>query len=173
MEKVRNDVYSLEQWEKDGSFNAEAGQQISGDIYERFLNCMHPLTLPSGKAEQALHDYGVPVHAGFLMGEPRGTNEDGRSLYPAFGTNNFGKGSKYFYLGLSIAEQPIKNGTYYVFDCLNAFIADKLFPVKEFNGDADAIQTAANYEADLYKCTFKAGECTSRKVLHEAWAAMN
>lgn len=164
-----SNIYTMEQWTNDGTFSAEAGQEISADVYEQMLNCIPPENLPRNKARQALQDYDIPVHAGFLMGEPHSTDGDGHLLYLAFGMNDYGKGKKYYYLGLSIKE-PELNGDYYFFDCLNAFVSDRYFEVSAFKGDADAISTAANYEATLYRYTYVHGERTKRTVLYDPWA---
>lgn len=165
-------VYTMEQWTKDRTFKAEAGQQIEAELYEYFFNCMPPKRLPKGKAQQALQDYSIPVHAGFLMGEPHSTNKDGDELYLAFGMNDYGrsvnhKEPKYYYLGLSIAEKEIADGFYYFFDCFNAELTDRYFKASAFKDDKDAIATAANYEATLYKYEFKGGESVNIITLYD------
>lgn len=61
-------------------------------------------------------------------------------------------------------------GVYYSFDCMNAFLEDKLFPASEFANEREAKQIAANYEATLYKHTFNAnGVKTSTKTLYDPW----
>lgn len=63
---------------------------------------------------------------------------------------------------------------YYSFDCMNAFLADKLFPVGTFEGgDREAIKTAANYEATLYKHTFENGERVDSVKLYDPWACFD
>lgn len=161
-------IYDREQWEKDREFKADPGQEITEDIYNEMLNCMPPKNLPRGKARQALQDYRIPVHAGFLMGEPHSTSPEGE-LYLAFGMNNYGKGEHYYYLGLARPEKKL-NGTYYYMDCMNAFVNDGLFPAKEFKDEQEAIQTAGNYEATLYKYEYRNGERVSSTVLYEPWA---
>ena len=60
---------------------------------------------------------------------------------------------------------------FYTFDCMNAFLADKLFPVSTFEGgDREAIHTAANYEATLYKHRFCNGERVLSEKLYDPWA---
>lgn len=163
------EIYTNEQWEKDRTFKAVAGQEVTEEIYLHMLNCMPPKNIPKSKAEQALHDYRIPVHAGFLMGEPHDTNSSGEELYLAFGMYDFGSGLKreprYFYLGLSIAEKEL-TGEYYYFDCMNAEV-NKLFEVSAFENDKEAIATAANYEATLYRYKYIDGERISSKVLYE------
>lgn len=164
-------IYTKADWEKDRTFNAEAGQEISEEIYNDMLNCMPPENLPRSKAEQALQDYSIPVHAGFLMGEPHSCNKDGDQLYLAFGMNDYGKGKHYYYLGLSI-KAPELHGKYYYFDCLNA-VVNKYFLVSAFKDDNDAIKTAADYEATLYKYEFRHGERVSSAVLYDPWDCFN
>lgn len=128
------ELYTMERWKADRTFKAKPGQEIAADVYEEMLNCMPPRTLPQEKARQALQDYKIPVHAGFLMGEPHSSD---------------------------------KRGQYYLAFGMNAFVNDGLFPAAEFKDDADAIQTAANYEATLYKYEYRHGERISSAVLYE------
>lgn len=167
---MKENIYTAEQWAKDRTFKADAGQQIEASIYEEMLNCMPPKSLPRETAQKALREYNVPVHAGFLMGEPNSTNEAGQQLYLAFGMNDYGSGTKkepkYFYLGLSVQEETL-NGNYYYFDCMNAFLTERYFKETAFKGDSEAIETAANYEATLYKYTFKDGEPVETITLYD------
>ena len=158
-------LYTMEQWTADGTFNAEPGQEITADVYEAMLNCMPPGKLPREKARQALRDYGIPVHAGFLMGEPHSSDKRGQ-YYLAFGMYDYGKGKHYYYLGLSLPARQIPDGIYYFMDCMD-FVNDGLFPQSEFNDDADAIQTAANYEATLYKYEYRNGAQINSTVLYQ------
>lgn len=173
MKTEKNNVYTMEQWTQDRTFKAEPGQEVEAAIYEQMLNCMPPKSLPRGKALYALESLNVPVHAGFLMGEPHSSNANGEQLYLAFGMNDYGSGTRrephYFYLGLSIAEKPIADGFYYFFDCLNAMLTDRYFEAGAFKDDKDAISTAANYEATLYKYEFKDGDRVSSKVLYDPY----
>lgn len=158
-------IYDRTQWEADRTFNAAAGQEITEEIYNEMLNCMPPLNLPRNKARQALEALNISVHAGFLMGEPHSSNKGGL-LYLAFGMNDYGKGKHYYYLGLSHAAKKL-NGEYYYMDCLNAFVNDGLFKVSEFKDEQEAIDTAANYEAALYKYTYKDGERVSNALIYD------
>lgn len=166
-------VYTVEQWKRDGYFNAEAGQEVSEGVYNEMLNCMPPKTLPRSKVQQALEDYDIPVHAGFLMGEPHSSDEKGRQLYLAFGMNDYGRGNHYYYLGLSHVE-PEFNGFYYFFDCLGLLfngdhtgLPDNFIPARAFKDDKEAISMAADYEATLYRLTYKHGERVETVVLYE------
>ena len=160
------EVYTMEQWNTDRDFKAVPGQEITEQIYDEMLNCMPPEDLPRNKAAQALDDYDIPVHAGFLMGEPHSTDADGRALYMAFGMHDYGKGKHYYYLGLARAQERL-NGQYYYFDCLNAIDNDGLLPAATFANDADAIRKAADYEATLYKCEYRDGERINSTMLYE------
>ena len=165
------EIYTRSQWAQDGDFKAEPGQEIEAGIYEQMLNCITPLDLPAGKARQALNDFDIPVHAGFLMGEPHSQDKKG-PLYMAFGMNDYGKGKRYFYLGLSYP--PVKlDGEYYYMDCLNAFVNNGLFPASEFEDDAEAIRTAADYEATLYKYRYVKGDRISSQVLYDPFEIFN
>lgn len=91
------EVYTMEQWNTDRDFIAVPGQEISPAIYDEMLNCMSPKDLPGEKARQALDYYSIPVHAGFMTGEPLSTDAAGRILYLAFGMNDHGKGKRCYY----------------------------------------------------------------------------
>lgn len=169
-------IYTMEQWAKDRSFNAEVGQEISKEVYNNMLNCMPPKSLPRLKAIYALSALNIPVHAGFLMGEPHSSDKDGQ-LYLAFGMNDYGSGTRrephYYYLGLSHKE-PELNGGYYFFDCLGLLfngdrtgLPDNFIPVRAFKDNQEAISTAANYEATLYRYEYKDGERVSSATLYE------
>lgn len=160
------EAYTMENWKADREFKAQPGQEITEQVYEEMFNCMPPQRLPRSKANQALQDYNIPVHAGFLMGEPHSAGKTGQ-LFLAFGMNDYGHGAHYYYLGLSEPLKKIADGSYYFMDCLNAFVNNGLFPAAEFADDADAIQTAANYEATLYKYEYRNGDRISSRVLYE------
>lgn len=158
-------IYTMEQWRADREFKAAPGQEIEAAIYDEMLNVLPPKDIPTEKARQALHDYNIPVHAGFLMGEPHSSDRHGQ-YYLAFGMNDYGKGKHYYYLGLSLPARRL-HGVYYHFDCMNAFVNDGIFKADEFKDDAEAIQYAADYEATLYKYEYKGGERVSTAVLYE------
>ena len=160
-------IYNREQWERDGAFNADPGQEITEDVYNEMLNCMPPKNLPRDKARQALQDLKIPVHAGFLMGEPYGHDKEGQ-LYLAFGMNDYGKGKHFYYLGLAHPEKLL-HGTYYFMDCMNAFINNGVFPASEFKDEQEAIQTAGDYEATLYKYEYRNGRRVSSTDLYDPW----
>ena len=69
-------------------------------------------------------------------------------------------------------EQP-KIEYFYTFDCMNAVFADRFFAEAAFEGDSDAIKTAANYEATLYKHRFVNGEKTLTEKLYDPWDCFN
>ena len=168
-----NFIYTKESWELDGSFSAEAGQEISAEVYNDMLNCMPPLSLPRATAEHALSVLKIPVHAGFLMGEPH-SNDSAGQLYLAFGMNDYGKGKHYYYLGLSHEEKRTPAGFYYCFDCLNAFVSNRLFKASAFENDQEAIDFGANYEATVYKLEFNAaGEKVSSALLYDPYDCFN
>lgn len=159
-------TYTMRDWRAAGTFNAEPGQEISEDVYNTMRDCLPPKSIPKETAERAWTEHQIPVHAGFLMGEAHTVDEDGQPLYLAFGSNNYGKGSRYYYLGLSKAYKPL-HGQYYYFDCMNAFVNDGLFPAAEFDNDAEAIRYAADYEATLYKYEYNNGDRISTAVLYQ------
>lgn len=171
-------VYTMEEWAKDGEFNAKAGQEISEEIYNKMLNCIPSKPLPQKKARQALRVYNIPVHFGFLMGEPHSCDKEGNQLYLAFGGNDFGrsvnhKEPHYYYLGLSRTASKL-NGFYYGFECLGLIfngdrtgLPDNVAPVATFEGDDDAISHAADFEATLYKYEYKDGELINTTTLYE------
>lgn len=159
-------IYDMKQWESDKSFKAMPGQEITEDIYSEMMNCLPPKTLPREKARQILRKYNIPVHAGFLMGEPYGQDKEGQ-LFLSFGMNDFGKEKRYYYLGLSHPTKKITDGQYYYMDCMNALVNDGLFPSGDFKDDADAIKTATNYEATLYKYEYRDGIQISSEIIYE------
>lgn len=161
-------IYDMEQWRKDRTFSAEVGQEVSEEVYNAMLNNLPPLSLPKGKAEYALSVLNIPVHAGFLMGEPHSCDKNGQ-LYLAFGMNDYGKGKRYFYLGMAHRE-PELNGIYYYFDCMSTPPGGKLYALTAFEGDQDAIKTAANYEATLYKNEYKNGYRVNSEILYDPWS---
>ena len=65
------------------------------------------------------------------------------------------------------------NEQYYSFDCMNAFLSDKFFKASEFESEAEAVKTAANYEATLYKHTFSNGERVTTVKLYDPWDCFN
>lgn len=97
-------IYSMKQWEKDGTFSAKPGQQISEEVYNAMLIAVPPLHLPKLADWRALAQLEISLTAGFLMGEPIRHSEEGM-LYHAFGIDDSGK---YFFLGdmPSETEQP-------------------------------------------------------------------
>lgn len=160
------ELYTMEQWRTDQTFKAQPGQEIAAAVYEEMFNCMPPKTLPREKALQVLHEYNLPVHAGFLMGEPHSSGKQGE-LYLSFGMNDYGKGKHYFYLGLSGPVKEIADGSYYFMDTLTALDNDGFFRAEDFTDDADAIRAAANYEATLYKYEYRSGQRISSSKLYE------
>ena len=65
-------------------------------------------------------------------------------------------------------------GVYYYFDCMNAFVTDRYFKSTAFKDEAEAIHTASNYEATLYKLEFNEdGEQVSKTVIYDPYACFN
>lgn len=155
------EIYTREQWSRDRTFKAEPGQEITAEIYEEMYNCLPPKALPTETARK----YKLPIHAGFLMGEPHSSDREGL-LYLAFGMSSFSNSKHYYYLGLSHAQRVL-HGSYYLFDCLDGILGDGLKPVREFAGDQAAIRTAADCEATLIRYTYDHGREISSKVLYE------
>ena len=61
---------------------------------------------------------------------------------------------------------PVKtSGDYYLFDCMDADLADRYIPIGEFNGDNHAIRTAQIYEATLYKVHFENDQQIGESVI--------
>lgn len=174
-----NSIYDKASWELDGSFSADAGQEISEEVYNDMLNCMPPLTLPNGKAEQALQDYDIPVHSGFLMGEPH-SHDKGGALFLAFGMNDYGKGKRYYYLGLSHAAPEIGDGFYYLFDCMGLLFSENITGLPDnvinadyFKDDKEAINYAADHEAELYKYEYRGGRRVSKVTLYDPYGCFD
>lgn len=89
-EDAERAIYTMEQWEKDGSFSAEIGQEVSEEVYEQMYYCMPPLRLPRE----------CGYFSGFRMGEAY-THEQSKKTgemlahYAAFGKRD----GKYYFLG--------------------------------------------------------------------------
>ena len=159
-------VYTMDDWRRARTFDADPGQEVTAEVYEEMHNVVPAKPMTKEKAQEAMDLYRIPVHAGFMMGEPTATNDSGEALYRAFGMNDYGRGAKYYYLGLATAFKPL-HGAYYYFDCMNAFVNDGLFRVSEFRDEAEAIRTAADYEATLIKYEYDHGDEISRKVIYQ------
>ena len=125
-------IYTMETWRQDQTFNADPGQEITAEVYNQMLNALPPESLPAEKAQEVLAAYGLPIHEGFLMGEPHSSDSKGNLLYLAFGRNDYGKGQHYYYLGLSKAETPL-DGTYYYLDVTGGSL------INEFEGTFNKI----------------------------------
>lgn len=158
-------IYDMEQWGKDGTFKADPGQEITEEVYNQMLNGLPPKDLPGQTALDAMRKYGAPIHNGFLMGEPHSHDSAGAALYMAFGMNDYGRGKKYYYLGLSPKEKEL-DGTYYFFECMNAFV-NGYFKISEFKDEQEAIKTALDYEATLYKEEYRDGELINNAVIYD------
>lgn len=64
----------------------------------------------------------------------------------------------------------MKSGFYYVFDCMNAFYADKLFAATAFENEAEAVRKAADLEAELFKYEFdESGACIGYDCIYNPW----
>ena len=86
-----NEIYTREQWCKDRSFSATAGQEVEEEIFWEMYEVMPPLRLPQN--EQGFTK-------GFRVSEPychQKSKKTGEFLpyYAAFG----GKDGKYYFIG--------------------------------------------------------------------------
>lgn len=62
------------------------------------------------------------------------------------------------------------NGFYYRFDCMNAFYSDKLFSAGAFKSEKEAIQKAADLEAELFRYEYDAsGACVDYECIYNPW----
>ena len=93
------DIYTMNKWAEDRSFNAKPGQEITAEVYEEMLNVMPPKSLPEEIKKQERQKFHLKIHAGFLMGETAGSNKNGL-LYHAFGMNIRNNKKYYYYLGI-------------------------------------------------------------------------
>ena len=160
----------MKQWEQDRHFSANVGQEIEEQVYINMKECTEPKRLPKARAEFALQKLRIPVHAGFLMGQPVKTNT-GKMLYLAFGMNDYGKGKHFYYLG-ACDKEPELNGVFYFFDCMNAMV-NKLFKETAFENDKEAIAFGANYEAVVLKYTYENDEPVTIETLYDPWAVFD
>ena len=78
-------VYTMQDWSKDGTFKAAAGQEIEAEIYEQMFDVMPIQRLKDAQG----------CTAGFRTTEPY-THINGKAVYMAFGKRD----GKYYYLGL-------------------------------------------------------------------------
>lgn len=157
-------VYTSKQWAEDGSFKAAPGQEIEEAVYNELFNVMPPLPLPRVATTKAQELYNIPVHAGFMMGEPQRHDEQG-ALFLAFGRNNYGKGEHYFYLG-QYHREKYPTGDFYMMECMNAFVDGRLIPAADFGTREEAVRMAANYEATLYYLRLEDGHTISKETLY-------
>lgn len=79
--------------------------------------------------------------------------------------NSYEKGEHFYFLGLAKEEKKL-NGSFYYFECGNAFV-DGLYNVSAFTSDGEAIRKAADYEATLYRYEYQDGEQTDYTVLYD------
>lgn len=90
------DIYNMEQWEKDESFKAREGQQITEEIYNTFFNMLPPIFIPC-------YTYGNYTDI-FLCSEPVDHAPDSKGIFRAK-YNAFGKqGDKFYYIGERFPE---------------------------------------------------------------------
>ncbi|MGN0014475.1 MAG: hypothetical protein ACI37T_03555 [Candidatus Gastranaerophilaceae bacterium] len=170
-EAAKAKIYTLEQWKIDNYFQAKVGQEITEEVYNTMLDCCEPKRLPKAKAEWALQHLRIPVHAGFLMGEPVKVQNTDKTMYLAFAMNDYGKGKHFYFIGISEAEQPL-NGVFYFFDCMNAAV-NKLFKEEAFESDKEAIAFGSNYEAIVLKYTYEDDEPVTIETLYDPWDNFN
>ena len=85
-----NRIYTMLDWERNGSFNAAPGQQIEPAIYEHFYELMPIQRLPKNEIT-AKYRYG------FMISEPHDSDpETHRQRYAAFGRI---KDGRYYFIG--------------------------------------------------------------------------
>lgn len=65
----------------------------------------------------------------------------------------------------------LKNGDYYYFDCLDGDLPST--PVTLEVDERYLVKLAANYEADLWRLTYKDNEVIDRKRIYNAWASFD
>ena len=87
-------AYTMDHWRADRDFKARPGQEVSPDVYEEMLNVMPPIRLSEEAAAIARDRFGILRSAGFLMGEPHASDQDG-PLYLAFVST----GGKCYFIG--------------------------------------------------------------------------
>lgn len=93
-------VYTMEQWQRDGEFSADAGQEIEPDIYFRMRNVLPPRTPGKRIMREGGNACGIRIESGYLMGEPI-TSGNAGMLYRLFLMNDKGRT---FYAGLFPVE---------------------------------------------------------------------
>lgn len=75
------EIYTREDWHRDRSFGAVAGQEVEEEIYEEMFDLLPPLSLPVRRET-------VGYDEGFCVSEPHSTDEKGRETYSAFAKKN-------------------------------------------------------------------------------------
>ena len=119
-------------------------------------------SLSRSGARFALASFDRPIHDGFMM-----QRTDGQLI--GYGWTNYQRGVtpdyRYYYIG-PVKDDPKMNGDYYYFDCMNAFVNEGYFPADQFEDDGEAIETGADYEADVYKVRFDDGELIASRHIY-------
>lgn len=96
---MQKNIYTFKQWEKDETFQAQEGQQISEEIYNHFFNLLPPIYI-------SCFTYGNYSDI-FLCSEPIRHAPDSKGIfrakYHAFGK----KDGKCYYIGERFPENII------------------------------------------------------------------
>lgn len=163
--EISSKVYTLEQWRKDGDFNAKPGQRVSPDLYDFMESCVESLRLPRAKAEQALRQFRIPIRGGFLLGKSVGTDKEGNEIYLAFAFNKSKGIFHYYYIGTSKKASPL-NGKYYLFNYVG-YEVDKIYKADQFTTEKEAIVLAEHEECSLYRYTFEDDTLISIEKLYD------
>lgn len=79
-----NEIYTIQDWERDGSFNAAPGQEVESGIYRSFRSLMPVRPLPKNK-------HTAKYECGFMMYEPYDNPDCKKTFFPCFGQTRDGR----------------------------------------------------------------------------------
>ena len=94
-------VYTTNDWDRDGDLNPQLFQEVEHSIYIEMFNTLPPYTLDHVTQQILENQLGVKFVDTFCMGEAYDTDDEDNELYMSFGKTNDGK---CYYLGLRKAE---------------------------------------------------------------------
>ena len=92
-------VYTMDHWRADRDFKATPGQEIAPDVYDEMMNATPPIRLSAEASAIARDRFQILSTAGFLMGEPSESDQDGL-LYLAF----VSAGNRRYFIGTAHAH---------------------------------------------------------------------
>lgn len=98
---MTNNVYTMEDWKKDGELNPKLFQEVDNEIYSEMFEVLPPYPLEKATKKILENQLGIKFIQTFCMGEAYTTDDEDNYLYESFGK---AKNGKCYYLGLRRAE---------------------------------------------------------------------